>query len=226
MDFLNSQHLTYQDGYLHPFRTPGTATYHIDILPQGIEVTRADPVYTIEVTEKGNPVGEGAQHDVVMRWDTERRAYYPEPGRISIGVNDFVLWRVETEVAAIPPYSIRGDSDGKVVFDSRSLGQHDVFTHLFMAPGRYRLHINNIVVGVITVRDHREVEPSIYARQVENDLLIRVVDGKAEPSSADIPSGQTVIWFIEQGSDVTVMARADTTEVETTGPSLSGPSAK
>jgi len=212
MDFLNSQHLTFQDGYLHVFRQAGTYTYRILVASQPTESRQGDSPYVIEVADAGRTEGNGEQHDVVLRWDAQANTYYPEPSRLSIGVNDFVLWRVESQVAGIPPYSILGESKGKDAFDSRSLGQHDVFTHAFMSPGRYVVNINQKAAGRISVRDHREVEVAAYDKQLLNALVVRVAGGNTEPASGDITAGQTVLWYVEKGDRVAISAEQDTTE--------------
>lgn len=206
MDLLNSQHLTYQNGYLHVFRHPGTYTYRCTILPQGFG-GQPGSTYSIEVTDTGHPAGKGTQYEIVMRWDGKERAYHPEPAQLKIGVNDFVLWRVETQEAGIPPYGILGMTEKEeVAFDSRSLATHDVFTHLFMAPGEYRIAVNGKAAGRIQVRDHRELEPEVYDRHLKSAVLVRILGGKLEPESAKIVAGQTVLWFVEDGKNVTIAA--------------------
>jgi hypothetical protein len=206
MDFVNSQHLTYQDGFLHVFSKPGAYTYRYLILPVGFEEKRSDSNYTIEVTDNGRPWGKGSQHDIVMRWDEKDHTYHAEPADLAIGVNDYVLWRVETQAAAIPSYSIVCESKDGVVFDSRALDMHDVFTHLFMTPGRYQISINYQAAGCIDVRDHRDIEIEAYDRQLRNAVFIRVLGGKIDPGKVDIVAGQTVIWFVEEGNKVTISA--------------------
>ncbi len=210
MDFLNSQHLTYQDGYVHVFRSPGTYTYRCLILPRDFATSSGGSDYTIEVKDTGRDVGKGTQNEIVMRWDG--KTYQPEPAKLAIGVNDFVMWRVESQSAAVPPYSILGASKDAVAFDSRALAQHDVFTHLFMTPGLYRLSLNGAAVGQINVRDHREMKVEEYDKQLQNAVLIHVTGGKIDPASADIAAGQTVVWFVEDGNAVTITAAVDTTQ--------------
>jgi plastocyanin len=205
MDFMNSQHLTYQDGYLHVFRQAGTYTYQVLVASQA----QSDTSYTIEVAAEGRAEGNGDQQDVVLRWDAVARTYYPEPARLSIGVNDFVLWRVETQEAGTPPFSIVGESKEKPAFDSRTLGQYDVFTHLFMAPGRYVVNINQKAVGRIAVRDHREMAVEAYDKELQNALVMRVAGGRTEPASGNITAGQTVLWYVEKGERITISAEAE-----------------
>ncbi len=208
MDLLNSQHLTYQNGYLHVFRNPGTYTYRCMILPQGFG-DKAGSTYSIEVTDTGHPAGKGTQYEIVMRWDGKERAYHPEPAQLKIGVNDFVLWRVETQEAGIPPYGVAGTNEkGEMAFDSRALTLHDVFTHLFMAPGEYHIAVNGHAAGVVQVSDHRDMKAEAYDKQLQSAVLVRILGAKLEPQSAKIVAGQTVLWFVEDGQKVTISAGA------------------
>src|ERR1700731_4268137 len=165
MDFLNSQQLTYQDGYLHVFNEPGDYEYRILFLPPGYESSESERKYVIHVNGNGSSAGKGKQQDVVLRWDANLHRYQPDPESVTVSVHDFVLWRVETSTPAAPPYGIRGESSSGAGFDSRALGQHDVFTHLFMLPGEYRYLVNGRAEGVIVVRDHRDLPFEAHAEQ-------------------------------------------------------------
>ena len=82
MDFLNSKHLTSNDGYLHPFREAGSFTYSALVS----DANEWEKTGIIIVGGEGNPEGEGEQHDVVLRWSAERSQYVPrEEGKCSGG---------------------------------------------------------------------------------------------------------------------------------------------
>jgi plastocyanin len=204
MDFLNSQQLTYQDGYLHAFREPGDYVYRVSFLPPGYESSESGRTYTIHVHEGDNSAGQGRQQDIVLRWDASLHRYEPDPESVTIDTHDFVIWRVETSTPAAPPYSIRGEGSSGAVFDSRALGQHDVFTHLFMAHGEYRYQVNGRAGGVVIVRDHRELPYEAHVEQASKAPLIHIVDGQPTPDRTEVYAGQTVVWFIEKGERVTI----------------------
>jgi len=210
MDILNSQQLTYLDGYLHAFREPGIYTYRVLFLPRGYEGSEPDSAYTIEVGREGNEPGSGKQHDITLRWDASKRAYQPEPAQLSLGVNDYVLWHVTTTTVAIPPYSIRGAAEDRPAFDSRAMGQHDVFTHFFMTSGDYTYTISGRVEGRISVHDHREVDPSEYQKRTTEAPVVRIIQGKPEPERLEVFTGQTVVWVVEEGEQVTIAVKRAT----------------
>ena len=206
MDSLNSQRLTYLDGYLHAFRESGAYEYRVLYLQRGYEASEPSKAFTIEVRQDGSKMGGGKQYDVTLNWDVSSRAYLPDPARIELGINDYVIWHVATSTAAIPPYSIRGDSAGKPVFDSRALGQHDVFTHFFMTPGKYTYRISGQATGSISVLDHQQMERTDYQKRTTQAPVIHIVQGKPQPDQLEIVTGQTVVWFVEQGGEVTIVA--------------------
>ena len=206
MDFLNSQHLTPQDGYLHVFRRPGRYEYSILQLIPGFEGSEPDAKSVIEVTDGASQPGDGVQHDVVVRWAPADHRFVVEPAELKVATNDFVLWRVEQSAPGSPPYSVRGQSRGDDVFDSRALGQHDVFTHMFMSAGEYRYSVNGQGQGRISVRDHRTVPPELADKAAEDAPLVRIVSSKPDPAELELIAGQTVVWFVDQGERVSVVS--------------------
>jgi plastocyanin len=206
MDTLNSQLLTYQDGYLHAFRRPGTYEYRILFLAPGFEAAERGVPHVIEVTEQGREAGNGEQHDITLRWDPEHVSYHCDPAKLTVAVNDFVLWRVETSTPAVPPYSIRGAAKDGAGFDSRALGQSDVFTHLFMQPGKYAYRVNGRAAGVVAVRDHREEPEEAYAKYLQEAPLVQIARGRPEPDELTVVAGQTVIWLVKADDRVTIAA--------------------
>ncbi len=204
MDFLNSQQLTYQDGYLHVFRSPGVYEYRILFLPPGYENSESDTRYTINVGKDGSEAGKGSQHDVVLHWNADQHAYLPDPESVTAQVHDYVLWHVETDTPAAPPYSIRGESDARTVFDSRGMGQHDVLTHMFLLPGEYHYRVNNKAEGVVLVASHKNLPYDVHAERASKAPLVHIAGGIPNPESIEIVTGQTVVWFVEKGEHVTV----------------------
>jgi plastocyanin len=210
MDFLNSQLLTYQDGYLHVFRAPGVYEYRILFLPPGYENSEPDTRYTINVSMNGSATGKGSQHDVVLHWNADQHAYLPDPESVTAHVNDYVLWHVETDTLAAPPYGIRGESNTGTEFDSRDMGQHDVLTHMFLLPGEYHYRVNNQSEGVVRVESHKNLQYEVHAERASKAPLVHIVRGIPNPRSLEIVTGQTVVWFVEEGEHVTVTLMKET----------------
>lgn len=204
MDFLNSQQLTYQDGYLHTFRASGVYEYRVLFLPPGYEGSEPDTKYTIHVGKEGNETGKGSQHDVVLHWNASQHAYLPDPVSVTAQVNDYVIWHVETDTPAAPPYSIRGESDTHTVFDSRGMGQHDVLTHMFLSPGEYHYRVNDQAEGVVRVASHQNLPYEVHAERAAQAPLVQIAKGIPNPRSVEIVTGQTVVWFVEEGDRVTI----------------------
>jgi len=209
MDFLNSQHLTAQDGYLHVFRQPGVYRYGIGRIDTEFDATGGEADFVIEVTEGASQPGDGVQYEVVVRWDAATRQLIPEPARLSLATNDFVLWRVEGATPGFPPYRVRGLGPDQRAFDSRSLGQHDVFTHLFMTPGEYRYSVLGKGQGSVSVRDHRQVPPEVAERLAAEAPLVSITGLQPDPPRVEIITGQTVIWLVVQGDQATIASLSD-----------------
>lgn len=204
MDFLNSQQLTYLDGYLHVFRAPGVYEYRVLFLPPGYENSEPDTRYTINVVEHGGERGKGAQHNVVLHWNASQHAYLPDPESVTAHVNDYVLWHVETDTPAAPPYGIHGESNASTAFDSRAMRQHDVLTHMFILPGEYRYQVNNQAEGVVLVESHQNLPYEVHAERASKAPLVHIVGGIPNPASVEIVTGQTMIWFVEDEERVTI----------------------
>lgn len=203
MELLNSQFLTHANGYLHVFRMPGVYEYRIHLLLPEFEGGGGRPRYQIEVGEPSK-TGKGKQHSVRVFWDSEHHHYHAEPEKLSIAANDYVMWHNESNLPGLPPFSVRGQTKGGDTFDSRKMGLHDVFTHLFMSTGEYSYQISGKPGGVVTVLDHRKLEAAAYDKQLANAALVRIKNGKPTPKEVQIYAGQTVVWAVETGEDVVI----------------------
>jgi plastocyanin len=203
MELFNSQLLTHANGYLHVFRKPGTYEYRIHLLLPEFEAGEGHSRYLIEVGEAGKS-GKGRQHSVRLFWDAERRSYSAEPEKLSIAANDYVMWHNESNLPGIPPFSVRGQTQAGEVFDSRQMSLHDVFTHLFMSPGEYPYQISGKAGGMVSVRDHRQLEVAAYEKQLGSAALVRIKSGKPTPKEVEIYAGQTVVWVVETGENVVI----------------------
>lgn len=215
MDFLDSRYLTHLDGYLHVFRQPGHYAYRLGHLPAEYDADESGRRFRIEVTEQGRAPGKGQQHSVTLRWDPRARAYEPHPAELAIAANDFVIWSIDASATpGAPPVTVDGvrmaspkaGPEGRfaIAFDSRTLELHDIFTHLFMQPGRYIYRVNQRAEASVTVLDHRRVEPEAATRALQSATVVRIVDGRPNPAAFEIVAGHTVVWFVEEGGSVAI----------------------
>ena len=137
MDFLNSQHLTSQNGFVHLFHDAGDFTYFASVS----DYVQCKPGI-ITVQKAGTAVGKGMQHEVVFHWDKSARAFVPreEDMRKTIQQNDFVMFRFCRAEPGQPTCFILGQRGDKVEFDSRRLRTQQAFTHFFLTAGEHSYH--------------------------------------------------------------------------------------
>jgi len=201
MDFLNSRHLTPQDGYAHPFRQPGEFAYSA-LLSDLKEATESG---TIIVSGDGVPEGQGTQYDVVFHWNPASRRFIPRESdmKLTIRPNDFVMFQFNAAVPGQPPCFILVQGKESVEGDSRRLKTHDAFTHFFLSPGEYAYRLGEATYR-ISVVDHRSMSEQEHQRQTEQPLVILVNGNGVSVPHVRIVAGQTVIWAVERGENVHV----------------------
>ncbi len=202
MDFLNSRHLTSHNGYVHPFREAGTFQYAALVSEHGERAVHGE----IVVETGSTAVGEGEQHDVMLHWDAARRGFVPaEADRCkTIRQNDFVVFQFDAAVFGQPPCFIRVQQDGRTVGDSRTLRQHDAFTHFFLEPGDYAYSLGRANYR-LSVADHRDFPAEEQHKRAEQPLVIMVNGNETRTAHAKIVAGQTVIWAVESGEYVAIV---------------------
>lgn len=202
MDFLDSRFLTAQDGFVHAFRQPGEYAYVAAGSEQHAEAAG------VIVVEKGDTApGEGMQHDVVFRWDACAHRFVVEQGeaRCVIRQNDFVVFQFDQPVTGQPPCFVRGLNGRDIAFDSRHLRTHEAYSHFFLAPGEYSYRIGRERCTV-TVADHRNFPGGEHEERAREPLLIFVKGAEVSVRNARVVAGQTVVWAIESGEDVAIIA--------------------
>ena len=211
MDFLNSQHLTPNDGYIHPFREPGAFSFSAGVH----DFDQAEIGGIIIIGGSPRPEGEGEQRDVVLRWLPDARRFAPrdEDRRIEIAPNDFLVFGFGDAATGQPPCAVTiragdGGRDDKIVADSRRLGRHDAYSHLFMTPGDYHYRVGR-TAGALNVTDHRKLSDEEAAKRAGAPLVVMVGGREVEPARAEIVAGMTVIWAVESGEDIAIIADSD-----------------
>ncbi len=195
MDFLNSQHLTAQDGFAHPFRHPGEFTF--SALASHAE--RGEAAGMIIVSGEGAPGGKGKQFDVLLRWDAQTRRFVSQvpDAKLELRPNDFVMFQFETAVPGQPPCTICVRQEDKVECDSRVMRTHDAFIHFFVQPGEYAYRLGDKRYR-ISVADHRAMPESERQRRAGQPLVIIVNGHSATVPHGRVVAGQSVVWAIEQ----------------------------
>jgi hypothetical protein len=201
MDFLNSRHLTAQDGYVHPFRQPGEFAYSALLS----ELRGATESGIIIVGGEGVPEGTGTQYDIAFHWDPATRRFMPRESdtKLTIQPNDFVMFQFDAAVPGQPPCFILVHGKESVEGDSRRLKTHDAFTHFFLSPGEYAYRLGETTYRV-SVTDHRSMSEQQHQRQTEEPLVIVVNGNEVSVPHARIVAGQSVIWAVEQGENVQI----------------------
>ena len=201
MDFLNSQHLTPQDGYAHPFAQVGEFTYAA--LVSDLHETTGPGI--VIVSGEAVPEGKGKQYDVVFHWDGPSRRFVARESdrRLAIRPNDFVVFQFDTAVLGQPPCFILLRGKEFVEGDSRQLKTHDAFTHFFLQPGEYSYRLAGAAYR-ISVADHRSVSDQEHLRQTERPLVIMVNRRGVSVPHGRIVAGQSTIWAIEQGENIQI----------------------
>jgi hypothetical protein len=197
MDFLNSRHLTSQNGYAHPFPRPGEFAY--SALGSGSEAAQSGIIIV-----GGEPAAErkGKQFDIVFHWDAPTRRFLPRESdlRLTVRPNDFVLFQFDAAVPGQPPCFILIREKEAIEADSRSLKTHDAYTHFFLSPGEYVYRLGQARYR-ISVADHHATSQQTHDGQTQ-PLVIMVNGSKISVPHGRIVAGQTVIWAIERGENV------------------------
>jgi|SRR5579864_890753 len=200
MDFLNSQHLTPHDGFIHPFREAGTFTYSARVSDFGDSREGVIVVQAAKVV-----IGKGQQHDIVFHWDTAARVFVPrnEDLKKVIKQNDFIVFHFAQAEPGQPPCFIQGHEGDKVEFDSRHLRSHQAFSHFFLTPGDYSYRLGREVHSV-SVTGHQQFSVEEHEKRAQEAIVIMIAGNNPSVKHAKIVAGQTVIWAIEKGENVSI----------------------
>lgn len=203
MDFLNSRHLTAQDGYAHPFHQPGEFAYSA-LLSDAKGATESG---IIIVSGEGAPEGKGRQYDIVFHWDATARQFIPRESdmKLMLRPNDFVVFQFDAAVPGQPPCFILVQGKEAVEGDSRRLKTHDAFTHFFLTAGEYAYRLGEATYR-ISVADHRSMSEQEHQAQTKRPLVIMVNGNNVNVPHGRIVAGQSAIWAIERGENVHIEA--------------------
>ena len=201
MDFLDSRHLTNHDGFVQLFSEDDVYEYYVTAVPRGI-IPQHEPAFYLEVKPGGAKKGGGQQHRVKVAWNPAARRYEADPARLEIAQNDYVTWHCE-RMAGSPPYAVRGKGR-KGSFDSAALGPNAVFSHFFLRPGSYVYQVNGAGKFTVEVRDHRDLAADAYAKRASKAPVVQIRKGRPDHDKLDVVAGQTVVWVVEDETDVVI----------------------
>lgn len=204
MDFLNSQHLTSQDSFIHPFRETGTFNYSARTSDYGDAQGGA-----IVVQAAKTAIGKGTQHNIVFHWDPATRAFVPreEDKKLTIKQNDFVIFHFDQAQPGQPPCFILGHNGEKVEFDSRRLGTHDAFTHFFLTAGEYAYRIGRNIHRV-SVTGHQEFSAEEHEQRAREGVVVIIAGEDPRVKHVKAVAGQTVVWAVEKGENLSIQSVA------------------
>jgi plastocyanin len=199
-DPLDSRALRRPDCYAQRFMKAGTYPYNV--LPAFGDCIQRDRPFAIKVTEtKGKKAM--TQHNVTVHFQKGR--FTPDRAETTIETGDLVLWNCPDTGAT--PYCIVGE---KEFFASNRMINECGYSHAFGMAGEYQWRDANgsNVHGVVRVSDWKCENHSEFAHWHENTLkkgtLVMIENGKAEPSSVEIVTGQTVFFAIVKAPGISI----------------------
>ena len=107
-----------------------------------------------------------------------------------------------------PTCFILGQRGDKVEFDSRRLRTQQAFTHFFLTAGEHSYHMGRGIYQ-ISVTDHREFAVEEHKARASDAVVIIVNGGDPSLKHAKIVTGQTIIWAVEKGENVSIEGESD-----------------
>jgi plastocyanin len=212
MDRVNSVRLNKFDAYLRPFAQSGVYHYRINYLSEDLTDFQAGSTFEVLVLamdgEESGVREEAEQHYIQVFYDAEGRQFRAEPESLEIVVGDTVLWYKPNKEGG--DYSLTGESEEGIAFDSRRLRTGEVFMHTFRQVGEYR-YTNMAgrggqqsgVVKVVEAGPDREE----WVERVKKPALVRYADGAFAPRNVEIVQWSAVIWVVEDDTaTITIVA--------------------
>jgi plastocyanin len=212
MDRVNSVCLNKFDAYLRSFAQPGAYHYRINYLSKELIDFQAGSTFEIRVLamdgEESGAREEVEQHNIQVYYDAEDHQFRAEPETLEIVAGDTILWYKPNKEGG--DFSLTGESEEGIGFDSRRLRTSEVFMHTFRQVGEY--HYSNTAgrggqqSGIIRVI---EAGPDLeeWTERVKKPALVRYTDGAFTPRNVEIVQWSAVIWVVEDDTAaITVVA--------------------
>lgn len=204
MDRLNSLKLNKYDGYGRRFDVPGAYRYRVSILGAGLNDAPAGAEF--ELTVKADQGKKGQQHNVEVSYGEQSRHYRVKPEKLVVGAGDMVVW-YKRDAAGVD-YAIVGAGE-KDRFDSRLLGRHTFYSHMFRQVGVY--HFSNTYgkggqqSGTVRVV-HSGKDREAWNERLKKPPLVTYAGGKFSPREVQVVELGTVIWSVEDEEGISVVA--------------------
>jgi plastocyanin len=204
MDTLDSRSLHNMDCFAQKFSTPGQVYYRISKAAGSCLPVNRDGALTIDIKARAGKAQEVSQHNVTVRLNEQQ--LIAETPSLKIEAGDTVLWN--TSDPRLQGFAVQGEGpDG--VFDSTAMTRNAVYTHAFGTPGEYKWVDANgsRVSGIISVRsldlnDSEQCKKWLAA--LSKGTLILIQGEHVDPERAEILTGQTVFWAVEEASGISI----------------------
>jgi plastocyanin len=191
---FDSRALHYTDCYGQRFMKAGRYSYNA--LATVAQICNDERPYVVNVKDRGDDTKMN-QVTVCLTWDD--RGFVPDHAEVEIGTGDLVLWHCPQP--ATPGYSVVG---AKGFFSSAALASECGYSHAFCQQGTYEWGdaLGSRVGGTIVVTDPKvdtDAGMARWKKTLSRGGLVMVADGKAEPASVEIVTGQTVYFAVVRG---------------------------
>jgi plastocyanin len=205
MHTLDSRSLRLGDCFGQRFPVPGEVRYFVspgELVPSA--GSRSEGGYLINVL----PAASGkdvAQHNVVVSLKDGSLTVSPE--KLEIRAGDGVLWH--TTDPAVNGFHVAG-AGPKFHFNSASIQDDALYTHVFGVPGRYEWLDPNgsgisgtINVETFAAKSARERDQ--WFEILKKPGAIKIKGKSSSPASVKIVVGQTVFWSISDSPGVAII---------------------
>jgi hypothetical protein len=193
MDYLNSQNLTSLDGYYHVFSAVDSWTWGIG------------SVGSFQINVVSPPLKTPQPHDIVLQFDPGTQTYVISPTNqsLTINQNDYILWYCDSSSGPSPPFAVLGSSKGGDSFNSRSLGDDDAYSHLFMLPGTYQYVIGGGPSGPVsaTILANAATSGTAKAWLISIDFT---KNPNPNPVNLTLNTGDTAHWDVVNGTSLSI----------------------
>ena len=206
MNTLDSRFIRLGNCFAHRFSAPGTFAYALSPIPSSLAAHHGEPpAQAVIVTARDDgDEDRGAQRQHHVTVSVTGGELHARPPELRVTAGDLVAWAGDKSVTF--GFRVRGRI-GDEVIDSGSLHTESIFTHAFGLPGTYEWADAN---GSALRGQVRVAMPDTAAgyedwlTRLEQGTLIHVRGERAEPTSADILVGQTVVWAVEDAPGVSI----------------------
>lgn len=197
-NILDSRALGRTDCFAQRFMRPGRYAYNL--LPAHTRIFADDRPFAI-IVEDGEKK-EMKQHNLLV--DTRDGRLVPSAKELRIANGDLVLWNCIDRAAR--SYSVIGEQD---FFDSGRMANECGYSHAFGSPGEYHWKdaYGSGLGGTVKVVDPGcccEDDVRKWKAKLSDGTVVMIADGKVEPKSVEVMTGQTVFFAVVTSKGVSI----------------------